>query len=1014
MSLFKPYHTELDAIHIGCEKPHAYFIPYESREGALRGERAQSAFLKTLCGKWDFRFFDSPSKIEALDIADFDAMPADKIDVPRSWENTLRYDTPNYTNTEYPFPCEPPRVPEKNPCALYSRDFTLDAGQLRGKDAILTFEGVSSCFYVWVNDAFVGYSEVSHCTSEFNITSRLSAGKNTIKVLVLKFCAASYLEDQDMFRAAGIFREVYLLFRDKRRITDLFVRCALADDFSEAVFTVTFTGTLLKNATARLLAADGSDTGASALRAGKTVTFTLPDPLLWSSETPNLYTVYLENGHEHIAVRVGARKIEVRDRVVYINGKKVKARGVNRHDSDPVLGYATPVEHMLRDLAILKQNNVNMIRTSHYPNDPRFPELCDKYGFYLVDEADLETHGFNYIEKYGWDYLSDDPAWGAKYLDRAVRLVERDKNHPSVIVWSLGNESGLGCNLVKMSRWIRRRDDSRLLHYEGANSDYLAKHKDRRDLRGIVNTESYMYAPVPKLKAYLASESAAYPLFLCEYCHAMGNGPGDLAPYTDAILEDDRFFGGCIWEYCDHAALLEPDALHPKYGYGGSFGDTPNAGNFCMDGLVYPDRRLHTGMLEVREAYKPFRIEPVDKAAGVFRLRNLRNFTDTSDISLFWRIEVDGLVTDSGLLDGFTVPPEKQADFAIPLPAPLPAGAVTAVFEIRTKTAGALVPANHLIGQTQFVLRDDVTLPKPARAARAPLCTEGGETICVRVGETAYTFGRASGMLSRIEADGNTLLDRPISLALDRAPMDNDRYIKVKWNLLGIEAAETVCEGFCIVSQSKNRAVLAAKLLCSAKGQPLLRAKLTYTVRADGSIDFDLDARIPDRGIRYYPRLGVCFPLVGELENLRYFGYGPQESYIDKRLAARLGAFRTTVTANHEPYLRPQENGAHFGTSYAALTNAAGAGLVVTKQSAPFSFNASHFSVAALRGAAYEHDLVPEPTTYLTVDLWQSGCGSNSCGPVLDEAYQLKAGKHRFAFSLAPCFANELPLSQTD
>lgn len=1014
MPLFKPYHTELDAIHIGCEKPHAYFIPYESREAALCGERAQSAFLKTLCGKWDFRFFNSPREVESLDITDFDKMPSEKIDVPRSWENTLRYNTPNYTNTEYPFPCEPPRVPENNPTALYSRDFTLDKGQLRGKDAILTFEGVSSCFYVWVNDAFVGYSEVSHCTSEFNVTSHLSAGKNTVKVLVIKFSAASYLEDQDMFRAGGIFREVYLLMRDKRRITDLFVKCALAEDFSEAVFTVAFTGTLLKNATARLLAADGSDTGAAAIRSGKTVTFALSNPLLWSSETPNLYTVYVENGNEHIAVRVGARKIEVRERVIYINGKKVKARGVNRHDSGPVLGYATPIEHMLRDLAILKQNNFNMIRTSHYPNDPRFPELCDKYGFYLVDEADLETHGFNYIEAFGWNYLSDDPAWGAKYLDRAVRLVERDKNHPSVIFWSLGNESGLGTNLVKMSKWIRRRDDSRLIHYEGANRDYIAKYPTRKDLIGMVDTESYMYATIPRCKAYLASESAKYPLFLCEYSHAMGNSPGDLAAYTDAMLEDDRFFGGCIWEYCDHAALLEPDEKHPKYGYGGSFGDTPNAGNFCMDGLVYPDRRLHTGMLEAREAYKPYRIDLVDKESGVFRLRNLKNFTDTSDVSIFWRIEVDGLVTDSGMLDGFIVPPEKQAEFAVPLPSPLPSGAVTVIFELRTKTASTLVGACHLIGQAQFVLSDSVTLPKPVRAACAPLCTDEGDIISVRVGESTYSFERASGMLCRIESDKNTILDRPISLAVYRAPMDNDRFIKAKWIMLGIDSAETVCEGFRIVSQSKNRAVLAAKLVCNTKEKAFIRAKLTYTVRADGSVNFDLAANISDSDIRYYPRLGICFPLASELENLRYFGYGPTESYVDKRLATRLGAFCTTVTANHEPYLRPQENGAHFGTHYAALTNTAGAGLVVTKESAPFSFNASHFSVAALRDAAHEHDLVPEPTVYLTVDLYQSGSGSNSCGPVLDEAYQLKAGKHHFTFSLAPCYTNELPILQND
>lgn len=768
---------------------------------------------------------------------------------------------------------------------------------------------------------------------------------------------------------------------------------------------MTFDGVLQKNATARLCTASGADSGAFARRDGKTVTFILRDPALWSSETPNLYYLCLENGKEHIALPLGARRIEVRDRVVLLNGKPVKARGVNRHDSSPILGYAVPMDAMLRDLTICKQNHVNMIRTSHYPPDPRLPGLCDKYGFYLVDETDIETHGFAYIEKYGWDFLSDSPAWEAAYLDRAARLYERDKNHPSVIVWSLGNESGLGRNHAAMAAYFRRHDTSRLLHYEGGNADYRAKHPDRPELYDIADVESYMYASVPKIKAYLADDRARYPVFLCEYCHAMGNGPGDFAAYWDAIYADDRFFGGCVWEFCDHAALLDGDVQHPKYGYGGSFGDTPNAGNFCMDGLVYPDRRLHTGMYELREAQKPFRITAADAAAGVFRFENLRDFTDTSDIAITYRIERDGVTVDSGMPDLGAVAPRGAVEFALTLPAA--GGALTVNFEMHACRETPLVPLGTLLGHAQFVLCADAALPEVRRTARAPHVNENGETVTVTVGETVYRFDRTRGALTGITADGTVLLDAPLTLALSRAPMDNDRKLRPSWDALGIHCAAEVCDSF-TVRAAKTAVTCTAALRLVADGKDLLRARVTYRAAADGKLTVTMDADIPDGGVRFYPRLGLCLPLVQTLENLRYFGYGPMESYIDKHLAARLGRFLTTVTDNFEPYLRPQENGAHFDTQFVSLTTTDGAGLLVTRTDAPFSMGASHYSDAQLRDACYVHELTPEPFTYLHLDAFQSGCGSYACGPMLDEAYQLKAGKHRLSVTLTPCRVDEV------
>lgn len=1006
MPLFEPYYRQLGVMHVGCEAPRAYFIPYDTMAGALGGRRAQSAYFRSLSGVWDFRFFDSPSKIESLGIAELDRFPADKMEVPRSWETVLGrgYDTPNYTNVEYPFPCDPPAVPEKNPCALYSRGVYIDEKSLHGKEVYLNFEGVASCFYLWVNDRFAAYSEVSHCTSEINVTEFLKPGENAIKVLVIKFSTASYLEDQDMFRYGGIFREVYLLFRQKRHITDISLTCTLSDDFARAEFCAKISGSLRADAVIRLLDGADTDTGAVAEVKGKTIRFTLENPALWSSEVPNLYKLYIQNGAEHIVILSGARKIEVRDRVVLLNGRPVKARGVNRHDSHPLLGHTAPEDHMLRDLRILRQNHVNMIRTSHYPNDPRLPEFCDRLGFYLVDEADLETHGFRYIEKFGWDYLSDDPAWEAEYVDRAVRLYERDKNHPAIIMWSLGNESGLGCNLIKMSDWLRARDKTRLIHYEGANGSYL---KGRRQFDHLTDIESYMYAPVSICEGYCADETQKYPFFLCEYCHAMGNGPGDLKAYWDAIYRNDRFFGGCVWEYCDHAVRTGGDDRRPHYAYGGSFGDTPNSGNFCMDGLVYPDRRPHTGMLEMREAIKPFRIFRDAEHPNRFAVENRRDFTDLSDIYLHWTLEHDGRPAASGMVSALAAEPRGIEYFELSLPEFL-SGTVCLNFSIRQKNTSWWGEAGDEIGREQIILCREDTLPRVLRPRMTPILDENEKMLSVRCGETVYAFDKATGLLAGLTDNGRTLIDTPVTVEMTRAPIDNDKYIRVKWQAIGLYAAKPAYTGLRIRSAGKRGVVLEAGLTLRAGEKDILQATLRYTVGTDTGLTILLDARILEKEVRYFPRLGLRFSLPREIERLVYFGRGPMESYEDKQLAARLSRFETTVGENYEPYLYPQENGAHTDTAWLAATSVNGHGLLFEKESGAFSFDASHFSTEQLTAAKYEYELKEEDRTFVHIDYRQSGCGSNACGPVLDEAYQLKAGRHRFSFRLVPCFGSEV------
>ncbi len=1009
MSLIKPYYKEVNTMHVGCEAPRAYFIPFESRESALTKNRAHSEFFYQLSGEWDFRFFSSPAEIEDKTLASLKKIKADRIPVPASWENLVGrgYNVPNYTNVVYPFPLDPPNVPnDNNPCALYSRTVTLSEKQLSGKDVFINFEGVYSCFYLWINGKFAAYSEVSHCTSEINVTEYLTAGENKIDVLVIKFSTASYLEDQDMFRCGGIFREVYFLFREKKCIRDISVKCELSKSFKKATFTAELTGEIQKDISFALLDENGNETNAVCVAdlINKTVTFTLNNPKLWSSEVPNLYSLCIQNGKEHIVLAVGARKIEVKARVIYINGKKVKARGVNRHDSNFLLGYATPMEHMVRDLEIMKQCHINMVRTSHYPSDPRFIELCDKYGFYVCDEADIETHGFNYNENFNWSYLSKHGDWKDNYVDRAVRLYERDKNHACVIMWSLGNESGMGENQLAMADYIRSKDTSRLLHYEGANKGYLAKRGDdlEKYYAKATDVESYMYAPVENIVKYCEDEKELYPYYLCEYCHAMGNGPGDLKKYWDAIYAHDNFFGGCVWEFSDHAAMLGGTREHPELGYGGSFGDTPNAGNFCMDGLLYPDRRLHTGMLELKEVQKPYRITAVNAKKGIFRLENLRNFTSLSDILILWSLEENGKTVASGSVES-DLAPESAEEFTIKYPKLNEIGTFAVNFTFVQRTAAPLVPAMHELGREQIILQRNHIAPRVKSPVTAVSLTEGKKSITLSASETVCTFSKANGMLESFVQNGVEMLAGPTKVAFTRAYIDNDKYIKMKWDAIGLYDAKEVVDKVTVTKTS-----VKTKLHFVAKEKTLIKATVTYSLDKTGTLGVKLDAEIADSGIRYYPRIGLLFSAKQELEDVRYFGYGPMESYNDKRLAARLGDFKTTVHDNFEPYLYPQENGAHYSCSWMSALSYTGNGLVFATGLTAFSFDISHYSTEQLINAHYLHKLVEEDFTYIHIDAMHSGTGSNACGPVLDEKYQVKHGKYTLIFTLDGCRGGDI------
>ncbi len=1011
----KDYHKSFTEQHVGCEEPRAYFIPYSDSESANAGIRDCSPYFKTLIGTWDFKYYESLLEVPDPRCTEIDFV--EKLDVPMNWQHAQnrKYDGIQYTNSDYPFPLDPPYIPEKNPCGLYKRSFTLTGESLKSKDVMLNFEGVDSCFYLFINNEFVGYSEVSHMTSEFNVTRFVHEGRNEICVLVVKWCVGSYLEDQDMFRSSGIFREVYLLFREKTRIEDIFVKCELNGDFSEAAFAAEIKTNgklpvsvrLLDRDGAPLLSARATVTGSEELKLGS-----IASPKLWSDESPYLYTVEFDTGAEIIAIRTGARRIEIKDRVVYINGKKVKAKGVNRHDSHPLLGHATPMEHMKHDIMLLKAHNVNFVRTSHYPNDPRFAELCDLYGLYLCDEADLECHGAENVGSF--DHIfTNNPSWQQMYLDRAKRMLERDKNHPSIVMWSVGNESGAGINHRAMRDYYKARDNSRIVHIEDdSRVAYRAQREVEQDrvppvsaeyYREYLDIESRMYISGRTLDYYL-SDRSSLPIFLCEYSHAMGNGPGDLKWYWDKIYAHDHFFGGCVWEFTDHAAVIGDNVYGaPKYIYGGDSGEYPHAGEFCVDGLVYPDRRPHTGLLELKEVLKPFRAEYAD---GELKITSLRHFTSLSDLTLYLTLETNGRTVRSECLGALDIAPEEHKSYKLELQA---CEYTTLNISVRQNTETDWAPMGYEVGSCQFILSDKITEAKKARLAA--VLSESERFFTVTVGETVTKIGKGTGLIEKITANGKDMISAPIIPTVWRAPTDNDRKVRVNWQQHGFNH-ETVNLHLVSAEESDGLIRIQAELVVAAPAfSPIVKLNVSYTFGIGESIRIDCKGELGDGepwddGQPPLPRFGFKFRLPEGFEDIRYFGYGPYESYEDKRLASRVGLFKTTATENFEHYVRPQENSAHYGCKWADVTSVSGHGLYFSGES--FSFSASHFDPHYLTKFGHDYELVPERETTVIIDYRNAGIGSASCGPTLAPEYSITEREFDFSFTLAPSFSGNI------
>ena len=985
------YHENPHALHVGTMANRSYYIPCANEEEALRGGRTASSRMTLLSGTWRFRYFasvlDLPKDIFARE------MTMDEIPVPAAWQNH-GYDRHQYTNVRYPFPYDPPYVPAENPCGLYSREFFLRKGGMR---QYLNFEGVDSCFYLWINEKFVGYSQVSHSTSEFDITDFTRDGQNSVHVLVLKWCDGSYFEDQDKLRMSGIFRDVYLLHRPESHLRDYFVHTApIAGSCDWRLDVETEWLGQVGNVSARLLTPDGQEIARAEAENGM-LSFHLENPTLWNAENPFLYHLLLQAGDEVILEKVGFREIRIVDDVVYINGQNVKFRGVNRHDSDPVLGPAVGLAEMKRDLLLMKQHNINAIRTSHYPNSPLFPQLCDEMGFYLIDEADIECHGVVFkhgvYENEAYNALAMDPEYGETILDRVQRLVCRDKNRPCVMIWSMGNESGHGDNFDAALKWTKEFDPNRLTHYERASFPPEGRPINATHL----DLYSRMYPPISEMEQQFAQGDLHKPYVLCEYIHAMGNGPGDAEDYFQLFERHPQSCGGFVWEWCDHSVYMgRTEDGRKKYYYGGDFGEFPHDGNFCMDGLVYPDRTPHTGLKEYKNVIRPARVTAVDLAGGVFSVHNFLDFTCLNQrISMSYAICQAGKILGQGTLPDtdLAVPPHGDRQFSIPLPDGL-TGSFAVRFESRLAQDMPWAPAGHLTGED--VLGEQELPVRPQKTVQGAVSvTENARQIVLQGERFRYVYNRQSAAFDRLVSEGVSLLERPMSLNIWRAPTDNDQYIAEEWRRFGYDRAivrgyETRVESF------DGGARLATRFSVGAVYLPnILWGNVVWTVRADGGIcaAFDIQKNMEAPAL---PRFGVRMFLPKDINRVTYFGYGPYESYIDKHRASHKDLFHAAVEDMHEDYIKPQENGSHWNCDLVRLSGCEGEIEILGKG---FCFNASEYTQEELTEKKHNFELRKSGCTVLCIDAAQNGIGSNSCGPKLAEAYAFNRD-FQFGFDL--------------
>ncbi len=1012
-------------------------LPFPDAESALTYDAANSPWCRSLNGLWRFKFFTRPADIPAF-VVEPTLPPASKdwiqMPVPGNW--TLHPDVadqPHYTNVVMPFPHEPPHVPAANPTGVYRRTFRLPA-TWRRRRTVLHFGGVERHFHVYLNGREIGIGKISRLPNEFDLTPHLVRGDNTLTVVVMKWSDTSFIEDQDQWWMAGIFRDVFLYSTAPNHLADVFVRGDLEDNHATgrfaAVVKVQFASPHPEpgwTISAKVYKPNGKplrprpwarrievgNDGHIWPRLEARFDERVAAPLLWSAETPHLYravvTLHDPSGKpiEVTCVRFGFRRVEIQDQQLLVNGRAVLIKGVNRHDHDDTRGKTISRELMLRDIARLKEYNFNAVRTSHYPNDPLWYDLCDEHGLYVVDEADVESHDFVH-------QICRDPRYAPAFLDRAIRLVERDKNHPCIIMWSLGNESGCGPNHAAMAAWIRAADPSRLLHYEGAITRDQSLGLDWTDNPEITDVICPMYPTHAALAEWATTNSDPRPVILCEYSHAMGNSNGCLQEYFELFHQHRCLQGGFIWEWVDHGfKRTGPDGEY-YWIYGGDFGETPHDKNFCADGLVWPDRRPHPAMEEFKHLAQPIKVVPQNLRRGRIVIENRHDFIDLGNFVGTWSVEINGQPVATGRLPRLCTSPGAKESVALKLPRlPKLQSGQFATLNIRwtTRRAAGLVPAGHQVAHDQFLL------PARSGARRSPLgppaTTElafarTADHFVARAGANEWEFEQATGRLVDWRHRDRELIAQGPLLNLWRGPTDNDgirdkpqaRKALYRWLNAGFDRLKFKCRRCEVVSANADRVTLVVEqhIIGRRRNQPITTIE-HYTMQATGRLDYELrlhvHPRLPD-----LPRVGITLSLPAGFENLQWLGRGPHENYWDRKTGAPLSRYHSTVTGQYVPYIMPQEHGNKTDVCWLSLDNETLGLLALGRPQ--FEGSASHFTGHDLFAARHTIDLTPRAETILNLDLHQRGLGTASCGPDTLDRYRLDATDYRFQFALAP------------
>jgi beta-galactosidase len=1004
---------------INKEPPHATLFPYENRELALARDEASSYFYRLLNGRWKFNWVRAPAD-RPLDFfrEEFDDSGWSDIPVPGNWE-VNGYGVPIYLNIPYEFEKNPPYIHhDYNPVGSYRKTFTVPAAW-SDREIFIHFGAVKSAMYLWVNGQMVGYSQGSKLPAEFNITPYVRTGDNTLALEVYRWSDGSYLECQDFWRISGIERDVFLWAAPKVHLRDFFVAADLDDSYTDGALGITAHVANYDDATARdlklsfeLLDPDGRAVLEGIIAEALTVSpdaerviqtqQTLRRPAAWTAETPNLYTLLITisaaDGQtiEVISSRVGFRRVEIKNRQLLVNGVPVTIKGVNRHEHDPITGHVVSEERMLQDIQLMKQFNINAVRTSHYPHDPRWYDLADEYGLYIVDEANIESHGMGYRLDVT---LGNNPDWEGAHLDRTMRMVERDKNHPSIIIWSLGNEAGNGVNFYATYSWIKERDPTRPVQYERAVREW--------------NTDIYvpMYAGFQHLIDYAEGDDDR-PLIMCEYAHAMGNSVGNFADYWEIIDRYDNLQGGFIWDWVDQGLQKITEDGDTIFGYGGDFGppETPSDGNFLMNGVVSADRRPHPSLWEVKKVYQYVRAEPRDLMRGAIEIYNRYAFRDLDDVALNWEVVADGLPIQEGVIEDLEIPAGASQRIHVPLReyTPEPGVEYHLNLSFRTRAATALLPAGHELASEQF------RLPREAPAVTLPLTSlpplqVDEDSASVTVGNAMFSvqFDKQAGVMTSLIYGGSELLIAGPVPNFWRAPTDNDFGGRWQRRLSVWRDAGARRSVYRVLVTRPRPQVVTVRIRSRLESAGNSTHSTLYTVLGNGEIIVESHFEPRDEGLPRMPRFGMNLSLPKEFSNVQWYGRGPHENYWDRHAGSPVGLYESTVRELFHPYERPQEAGTRTDVRWMALTNDQGVGLLIIGMPL-LSMSALHFTVddldpgeeKAQRHAAY---LVERDLVNLNVDYRQMGVGGvNSWGPTGLPRYSLYYREYSYAFRMRP------------